>query len=118
MSQTKSEATRVAMPDVNFVQDNFGKAMEAPKKFMETQLQTSSALLNFASQRMLAQAEFLGRVSHCTSFEEAAKMQAKFFESMMSDYSREMAHLTELARSNAVIATQAVKEATKAERSA
>jgi hypothetical protein len=110
------EAPRVAGFDAHAIQDKFGKAMDMPKKMMESQLQASSALLSFAGQRMQAQAEFLGHFSNCHTLDEAAKMQAKYFETMMADYSREMAHLAELARSSATLATDAMREAAKVEK--
>ena len=116
MAKTSGETPRVAALDANFVHENFGKAMDVPKKMMESQLQASSALLSFAGQRMQAQAEFLGHFSHCHTLDEAAKMQTKYFEAMMADYSREMAHLAELARSSATLATDAVREAAKVEK--
>lgn len=112
-TKTTDEAPRTAAFDANFIQDNFGKAVGVPKKLLESQLEASSALLSFAGQRMQAQADFLGRFSHCHTLDEAAKMQTKYFEAMMADYSREMAHLAELARSSATLATDAMREAAK-----
>jgi Phasin protein len=118
MSATKAsgESPRGTATQADPAHNNLEQAMTVPKKLIESQLQTSSALLNFASQRMQAQAEFLGRFSHCGSLDEAAKMQTKFFEAMLADYSHEMSHLAELARANTILATDAMRESTKIEK--
>jgi len=115
-TKTSGEASRVAASEAALIQDNFGKAMGVSKKLLENQLQTSSALLNFAGQRMQAQADFLGRFSSCHTLDEAAKMQTKYFEAMIADYGRELTHLAEIARTNTIMATDAMRETARAEK--
>lgn len=102
MGATKSpgQTPSVIALDADAVQQGLAKSMMAPKKMLEANLRAGSALLTFASQRMQAQAEFLGRFMHCGSLEQAATMQTKFFETMIGDYSREMKELMEIAREN------------------
>ncbi len=102
MGATKSPGPTSSATAVNAVavQEGLAKSMMAPKKMLEANLRAGSALLSFASQRMQAQAEFLGRFMHCDSLEQAAAMQTKFFETMVSDYGREMNELMEIARDN------------------
>jgi len=113
-TKTSGEASHVAASETAFIQDNFGKAMGMSKKLLESQLQTSSALLSFAGQRIQAQAEFLGRFSSCHSLDEAAKAQTKYFEAMIADYGRELTQLAEMARASTIMATDAMRETTKA----
>jgi hypothetical protein len=111
MGATKSpgQTSSVIAVSADDVQKGLAKSMIAPKKMLEANLRAGSALLSFASQRMQAQAEFLGRFMHCDSLEQAAAMQTKFFETMVSDYGREMNELMEIARDNSAFLGAAVE---------
>ena len=111
MTTAKNSAVSHAKTSIP-TQANFGAALSVPKKLVETQLRTSSELLNFASQRMHAQAEFLGRFMQCATLDEAAKVQGQYFEGMIADYGREIKHLAELAQEATMMATDAAREAT------
>jgi len=82
------------------VQDSIARSILVPKKMLEANLRAGSALLNFASQKMQAQAQFFGRFVRCDNVEQAATMQKEFFETMIGDYSREMNELVQIAREN------------------
>ncbi len=102
MGATKSPGPTSSGIAVNAdaVQEGIARSMMAPKKMLEANLKAGSALLTFASHRIQAQAEFLGRFMHCDNVEQAATMQSKFLETMIGDYSREMNELMQIARDN------------------
>ena len=99
--------------DADAVQESVAKSIMVPKKMLEANLRAGSALLNFASQRMQAQAEFLGRFLRCDNVEQAAAMQKEFFETMIGDYGREMNELMEIARENSAFVAAGTGEASK-----
>ncbi len=105
MAETKTAGQTSSMigAGAEQVQDGLAKSMLVPRKMLEANLRAGSALLNFASHRMQAQADFLGRVLRCDNVEQAATMQKEFFENMVGDYSREMSELMEIARENTAV---------------
>ncbi len=99
-TKSPSQAPSAIPLNADAVQDSIAKSIMVPKKMLEANFKAGSALLSFASHRMQAQAEFLGRFLHCDNVEQAATMQKEFFETMIGDYSREMNELMEIAREN------------------
>jgi hypothetical protein len=102
MGATKNpgQPPSVIAPGADAVQDSIARSIMVPKKMLEANLRAGSALLNFASQRMQAQAQFLARFLRCDNVEQAATMQKEFFEKMIGDYSGEMNELMQIAREN------------------
>lgn len=120
MGATKSPGQTSSAIAVNAdaIQEGIAKSMLVPRKMIEANLRAGSALLSFASQRMQAQVEFLGRFLHCDNVEQAAAAQKEFFEAMIADYSREMNELMEIARENSAFLAGAATEAPKAGKAA
>ncbi len=111
MAATKNPSQPSAIAfSADAVQDGIAKSIMIPKKILEANLRAGSALLNFASQRMQAQAQFLGRFVRCDNVEQAATMQKEFFETIIGDYSREMNELMQIARENTALLDAATLE--------
>jgi len=82
------------------MQDGMARALEIPRKLIEAQLSASSEILQFAGRRIQAQAELLGIIGQCSNVEDAAAAQRSFFEKANEQYTAEMAHLMDIAKSN------------------
>jgi hypothetical protein len=80
------------------LQSQLATAAALPHALMEAQLAFGSELMTFVGQRMKAQAELFGALSHCHELSEAVEAQRKFNERVASDYSAEFGQLTELMR--------------------
>jgi hypothetical protein len=120
MSATKtlSETSGATGAEIQAVQDGIAKSITVPKKMMEANFRAGSALLSFVGQRMQAQAELLERFTRCDSVEQAASVQSKFLETLISDYSREMSQFIEIARDNSNMLSKSAEEASRAGRAA
>jgi hypothetical protein len=105
MDATKDISRDAFAFDAGAVQESLAKAAAIPKKMLEANLKAGSTMLSFASRRMQAQAEFLGRFARCANLEEAAAMQKDYFEALVGDCSRELNVLMEIARENSALLT-------------
>jgi hypothetical protein len=98
MAQTRSlESSAKSAPPIGPEFFNGLEPLAAAKSMLEPPLRASSALLNFAGERMRAHAEFYGHAAQCRSFEDATHLQAEFLQAMSNDYAREMKILAEIA---------------------
>jgi hypothetical protein len=80
------------------MQSQLATAAALPHALIEAQLAFGSELMTFIGQRMKAQAELFGALSHCRELSEAVEAQRKFSERVASDYGNEFGQLTELMR--------------------
>ncbi len=81
-----------------------------PGKLFAAQIAASRELLAFAGKRMQAQAEFIEKMSHCGSLDQAATTQRAFFETANEHYSAELGQLMEFANKNMSLMTDAAVE--------
>jgi len=104
------------------MQSQLASAAALPHALIEAQLALGSELMTFLGQRMKAQAELFGALSHCHDLSEAVEAQRKFSERVASDYSSEFGQITELMRKEMAtvqgIIAQSVEEGSKAAKAA
>ena len=71
-----------------------------PGPVFAAQIAASQEILDFASKRMRAQADFIESLSHCDNLEQATSRHREFLAAAGQQYSEEMSQLMGLVHKN------------------
>ena len=93
------------------VEDEIARSLALPRALIEANFRTGATLLEFAGQRVHAEAEFLERLFTCRDLEQASALYARFVAAMIGEGGSEVTELMAVARQNVALIADAVAPA-------
>ena len=91
---------RATGPGAEALEDGIARSLALPRALIEANFRTGATLLEFAGQRVHAEAEFLERLFTCRDLEQASALHARFVAAMIGEGGRELTELMAVAREN------------------
>lgn len=85
-------------------------AWTAPQALVHMNVVAGFEIVEFASRMVAAQIDFFNGLARCRSFDEAARLQARFAADNGLDCAREIANLADFTRENAAAVADTIDE--------